>query len=631
MSLPFGVGGCVALRWLCMAWAVFALQVAWSQPVGASQTAAHAHCDVRLIDAWAAKEHVVNQRPDSGWERIAIPDTWKDRWPDWNGTTWYRMDWYLPCPEQHHALSISAIRTAGTVYWGDELLWSDRYTAEPLSRSANVPRWWPLSTQGRAQEQTVWVRVAGSLATPGLGRVDIGPAHAIRDTIENSIFHQRLGYTLTAAMSAAIGCVAFFVWLWRRSESGYLWFGLMQLMWTAYLTLLLKSEPVPGLTTTAQSIAQMLSFLFYTQCFLIFSLRFVGLKLPKLELLVWLAAVGWIFILVLYHVLGVDLPFVWLFRWGSLLVHGSCLLVIGRAIYTRQARHVWLALFWAGILVVASHDIVVAMQVWDYDKTWSAIFSPVTTIFLAGMLGWQLASRMRRVDLFNLELQQRVDEARQELAQALEKQHAQELEHAKLQERVHLAHDLHDGLGGSLVRSLALVEQAAPELQKERVLSMLKVLRDDLRQVIDCGSSRDVMVPETPALWLAPLRHRFMLILDELRLQASWQVDAQWSHAPGALQCMTMSRFLEEAFANVIKHSRAKHLKFACTQPDQHLWRVSLEDDGVGFDVAAVKSAGMGIGMHSMQTRVSRMGGTLTVSSSAAGTLLIAEIALTAP
>ena len=46
--------------------------------------------------------------------------------------------------------------------------------------------------------------------------------------------------------------------------------------------------------------------------------------------------------------------------------------------------------------------------------------------------------------------------ARADLAQALEREHAQALEHTKLQERMQIAHDLHDGLGASLVRGMAL-------------------------------------------------------------------------------------------------------------------------------------------------------------------------------
>lgn len=611
-----------SLLWLCL------LPSVWAQE---KQSTDGRSCTPELLQSWAAKEQQLHQRPSTGWEVVTLPDAWQQRWPDWNGSTWYRTDWRLPCPEQHHGLSISSIRIAGSVYWGDELLWTDRHLTPPFSRSGNVPRWWPISTLGKTEMQTVWVRVVGNTFwTSGLGNVKIGPASTIRDDIAYSNFRQRTGYTLTAAMSAAIGCVAFFVWLWRRSERAYLWFSWMQLMWATYLGLLLLSEPIPGLATHVQSKIHVMSFVLCTQGFWMFSLRFVGLQFRSLENLSWLALLAWTAALIVDGSANHVVDSVWMFRWGGVLIYASCLTVIVRALQTRQPPHLWLALCWFGMLFVSGHDIVVGMDVWRYDQTWSTLFAPVSTLFLAGLLGWQLASHLQRVDRFNIELQKHVDDARNELTQVLAQQHAQELEHAKLQERVHLAHDLHDGLGGSLVRSLALVEQAAPQLHKDRVLSMLKVLRDDLRQVIDVGSSREVVVPATPALWLAPLRHRFMQILDELQLQAQWQVDAQWRQAPSALQAMAMSRFLEEAFANVLKHSRARQLSITCTQPSVTLWRVVLQDDGVGFDVSAVLSAGMGIGMHSMRTRLGRVGGTLTIHSSAQGSTLIADIVVAA-
>lgn len=593
-------------------------------------TPASAHCQPVHLGSWAAQETTPNQRPASGWVSVQLPDSWQQRWPDWQGATWYRTDWQLPCPLQHHALSLSAIRTAGTVYWGDELLWSDRHTDAPAySRSGNTPRWWPLSTDGKTGVQSVWVRVVSHpLSHPGLGRLVLGPANEIRDATEYSALRQRLGYTLTAAMSLAMGCVALCVWLWRRSEQGYAWFGAMQLCWAAYLGLLLSHEPLLGMHSATQTQVHMLFFLLYAQCFMVFSLRFVGLRWRLVEAAGWLALLAAVGIAVVNSSMPSAIHPIWALRWGAGQVQAACVVVIVQALRTRQAAHLWLALCWFGLLLVVVHDTVMALRMWDYDQTWAAFFSPIYTLMLSGMLGWQLAQQMRKADRFNAQLQQHVDAARSELASVLAQQHTQELEHAKLQERVHLSHDLHDGLGGSLVRSMALVEQAAPQLDKDRVLSMLKVLRDDLRQVIDVGSSRNIHVPDSPGAWLAPLRHRFTLILDELGMHAHWHVQAQWQPVPSALQCMTMSRFLEEAFANVLKHSRARSVCIRSSQPHAALWRVEIEDDGVGFDVASVQSAGMGIGMHSMQARLARVGGRLQVSASAAGSLLVADIEL---
>ncbi|MEG2050151.1 MAG: histidine kinase, partial [Comamonas sp.] len=314
--------------------------------------------------------------------------------------------------------------------------------------------------------------------------------------------------------------------------------------------------------------------------------------------------------------------------WGVVVFNGSCLYAIYRALRTRAPQHLLLGAACVAMVVVAVHDIDVALRQWDNDQTWSYFSWPLNLLVLAVLLGWQVASHMRRVDGFNVELTAHVAQARAELAQVLAQQHAKDLQSAKLHERMQLAHDLHDGLGGSLVRSMALVEQAPQQLSNERVMSLLKTLRDDLRQVIDTGSSAGVTVPDTPGQWLAPLRHRFMRILDEVGMQGQWHMPAHWQQRPSALQCLGLIRFLEEAFANVLKHSQARRMQVRCWQPTPDTLALSVEDDGLGFDVPAVLQAGMSVGMRSMQARMVRIGGRLEVQSAPGCTRLTAWVQL---
>ena len=190
-----------------------------------------------------------------------------------------------------------------------------------------------------------------------------------------------------------------------------------------------------------------------------------------------------------------------------------------------------------------------------------------------------------------------------------------------------LTHDLHDGLGGNLVRSIALVEQAQRQQQplaSNRVLSLLKLLRDDLRQMIDHGSSSGATVPPTPTAWMAPLRRRFTRLFDELEIQWQWNMPASWHSPdarPSALQCLHLTRIIEEALSNALKHSRARTICVSCTQPQPDTLLVSIEDDGVGFENPQQEAGdehehGLGIGMRSMAARAERIGGALQVTSS---------------
>ena len=600
----------------------------------AAEAAAAPACAPQLLGSWGAQESIDGQRPVDGWQALKIPHAATQTWGDWSGPVWYRLDWQLHCQpgaaanNAQLALAITGIRLAGTVYWNDALLWSDRSLVEPFSRSWNIPRWWPVSVHNVNAVQTVWVRVVSPQAElTGIGYVKLGPVAAIQEEYDARFWRQRTSYVLTAGLSLTIACVALVVWLWRRSEKLYLWMGLMQLCWTLYLSVVLSLKGWPGISSGTLSLLNLVFFMLYGHCFLIFVLRFHGQRKRWLERAAWTALAVWIVYITVdssrMRLIG-ELSLVW----GVVVFNAGCLYAIYRALRVRAPQNLLLGAACAAMVVVAVHDIEVALRRWDNDLTWSYFIWPLNMLVLAVLLGWRVAQYMRRMEHFNEELTAHVAQARAELAQFLERQHAKDLQSAKLQERVQLAHDLHDGLGGSLVRSMALVEQAPQQLSNERVMSLLKTLRDDLRQVIDSGSSGGAAVPESPVQWLAPLRHRFTQVLDEMNISTHWQVEAQWKQPPSTLQCMGLARFLEEAFTNIIKHSRATEVRVICTMPDANLLELSVQDNGLGFDVDAVLAASMGVGMRSMQLRVRRIGGELQISSRPGQSLLKACVAV---
>jgi hypothetical protein len=69
-------------------------------------------------------------------------------------------------------------------------------------------------------------------------------------------------------------------------------------------------------------------------------------------------------------------------------------------------------------------------------------------------------------------------------------------------------------------------------------------------------------------------------------------------------------RIVQEALNNCSKHAYAKNVRVVVRQEPNHL-RVSIEDDGKGFDASRVR----GLGLVGMNERVSQMGGVLKVES----------------
>ena len=594
-------------------------------------------CAPRIVSVQAAPA-LDGARPLTGWVDVTLPDTWSRRWPAHGDSGWYRIDWERSCTNgEPVALGIDGISVAGEVYNNGDLLWRDAFLVEPLSRSWNVPRWWVLPESGlQPGVNTVWVRAVGPAALgPGLRAVRLGDASTVAAQHYRTQWRQRTLYLINAVLCGMAGALFSVVWTLRRNTpagAAYGWFGLMALTWLAYLTTYLAYTQWPWPDALARSRFSMVALVGYVLSACLFTLRFGGQRLPRTERMLWaLAALGaGTAVFVPDDVAGLWFGRVWQgVMWVFML---NCLQFQWHAWRPRpegrKQLHMLLALCWLAVMALTVTTLIPGVDRWNVARNWAAFSGLLVISLVMLLLGAQLMQRVRSVERFNRALEQGVSEARAQLAQALAREHTRALEHTRLQERIQLAHDLHDGLGGSLIRSMALVEQAPQPLPNERVLSLLKMLRDDLRQVIDQGSSAGAQVPATPVQWAAPLRHRFTRILDEMGVTSLWDMPPHWQGRPSALQCLGLTRLVEEALSNTIKHSRARQVRVQCTQPQGGALCLRIEDDGVGFDVEAVRHAGLSVGMRSMMARAERIGGALEVVSSSAGTKLTVKLAL---
>ena len=122
-------------------------------------------------------------------------------------------------------------------------------------------------------------------------------------------------------------------------------------------------------------------------------------------------------------------------------------------------------------------------------------------------------------------------------------------------------------------------------------------------------------------------------LLDRHREQSGFQVEGELTLPGPAVEEeerldqdleTTVYRMVQEALTNVAKHARAEHVRVAVNAAAGEL-RIQVQDDGVGFDA---DSADGGFGLAGMQERAALAGGTLSLESSARGTLLSACLPL---
>lgn len=599
--------------------------IAMANPSAHDAAISATDCQPMVFPVMAARS-ADGKRPQQGWETVTLPDTWSKRWPGHDGSVWYRIDWQRSCGEV--ALMVDSIVMAGELFINGQRFWQDRHLVEPLSRSWAMARYWQLPEallmpdHNHLEFRVVGVASAGA----GLGVVALDSPEKIHSLYQATRWHARTLPLLNLVVTIFLGCLVLGAWLVWRNQRVFGWYALVAMGWALLSAHILTTDTWPYPDSLAFARGHNLVYLLYSAGFCIFTWSLLQLPVP-----VWLER--GLALLVLLGVAVILLSPGWpgLQRVGNLtalLLFINNLGVIFWALGHRHTEALVVAICLLLVILVGTRDVLVLK-----GSIESRIFLLHYTglIFLVAaaiLLGRRALSSARRVERFNEELQGAMQQARHELNSSLQSEHQLALINLRHEARQQLAHDLHDGLGGQIARSILLVDQAAEPPAKSRVLSLLKLLRDDLRQVIDAGTSETVSAPATPAAWALQLRHRFVSLFDELGIRLHWQLPSAWISQPSALQGLLLARVVEEALTNVLKHSQATEAAVILEQATGASLQLIIEDNGCGFDTQLTRQQGLGVGLISMRARVERLEGQLQLSASGAGTRLVVHLPL---
>jgi signal transduction histidine kinase len=153
------------------------------------------------------------------------------------------------------------------------------------------------------------------------------------------------------------------------------------------------------------------------------------------------------------------------------------------------------------------------------------------------------------------------------------------------------------------------------KIDEREVAQVLKGCIDDLKLAIDSMEP----VEADLLLLLATLRFRLGPRLESTGIALRWEVQdvppLDWLEPKYALHIL---RILQEAFTNIIKHTRATEIRVATRAGGEHIV-VSITDNGEGFSVAdALKNGGKGL--SNQQRRAQFIGAEVGWESSQTGT-----------
>lgn len=582
-------------------------------------------CNPSILSVDVAKtSQDATQYPEQGWLPTTLPDDWKNRWPGYNGGAWYRIRWAcasVPGNSVHPpvALLLTWLSLAGEVYADNELIWRDQHMREPLSRSWNTPQYWLLpvnSTESGNAVHRLWIHVEGVTGQKqGLGPILLGDPTTLHVLWAKKIWSQRTSLLINLIVTATIGSIFLCVWAWRRNQAAALWHALQSYSWTLFGWTVLATEAWPFHSSLGMARASNIAFALFICCFCMFGWRLGNRRQPRVELAVWIHVLA-----VVVTTLIVPDRFLSVVTTWTLVSHMCLLLAVCvqfgiLAALTREAEHVIFGLCLPIFLLAATHDTLAIHNALSDDFSYAPYAGLASTFAMSLILGRRAARNVTRIERFDEEQRAAIDHACAELGMAMKQEHELTMRRYTLQERLQLAQDLHDGIGGQISRSILLAEQEGIDTNSQRMLSMLKRLRDELRQVMDNSRSNMVAAPATPVEWVAPLRHRSVGLFDELGIALEWKTIPVWQIPPTRLQCLALARILEEALTNVMKHSGARRVGVAIEQSADGMLMLGIEDDGRGFDVEAARRAGLGMGMQSMSDRADRIGATFLANS----------------
>src|SRR5580658_1999727 len=210
---------------------------------------------------------------------------------------------------------------------------------------------------------------------------------------------------------------------------------------------------------------------------------------------------------------------------------------------------------------------------------------------------------------------------------------AEHMLHVEEMERRRISRELHDEAGQSLLcirLQIELIEQALPECESES-RSKLREVRDLTERTI--LEMRRLIAALSPAVLeqlglgaaLRQLVNRFQrLHACRVRLQLS-----RMGALPQQLEIIAY-RLVQECFNNIGKHSSANHVNISLASADGML-KLTVEDNGVGFNVQEALAKRESFGLSGMRERVALLGGKFQVDSRTEGTKRGTKISIELP
>jgi signal transduction histidine kinase len=557
----------------------------------------------------------------NGWRKVQLPHVWD--WPQANAKErgWYRIDFELPvvAPEPYAILLMQ-------VSMGANLWLNGKPLTDDVRRTGSTGRNWfhPLLyevPEGLLRQGNNQLTILARATSPGkgfLGKVYVDttarlwPAYEARYFMKATLLHLSVVFLL--AISAPMALLAY----WRRDDDAYFWFAVAGLLFAGTISVMsLAALPMSSLVHDWIWTALLSSFMLVI---MVTVHRLLDIRRSWTRYIIGGAVLGNLVLALiaahdemLFHVLA---DRIWI---PATILSGLYPAWLMMRKYWNEPRSslFWLMISGTLLMVTGARDwLALGWWISPVDGLYTFMISPVLFVTFFVMLLEQFHESRKEAESLNRELNARVIKKQAELERTYEELRRSEEQRLLADERERIQRDMHDGLGGTLVSTLAGLEMEGAK--DSGAAQSLRSALDDLRLMIysldqNSGTLRSAM---------GMLRERIERLGEDAAMEIEWDMQAlptELSLERGAT--LQLMRIVQEAFTNCVKHASAKSFSLsvgALAKNGAAGVQVVMRDTGRGFDPDRIKSAGYGL--SNMRVRAQKIGGQLDFGVAEPGT-----------
>ena len=589
--------------------------------LGAAAPAVDAPVVVR--EAFLALESGPVPPPDDApsWQRVPLLDTWGVERRRVATEGWYRTEVTLAAPPTElWAVYLPRVAVNAAVLVNEQLVGDGGRFDEPMARNWNRPLFFTVPAGLlRAGANTVHVRLAMLDVAPGLlAPFEIGPERQLRPVYEHRYLRQITLAQVATAATLVTALLLGIVYFRRDPDRNYRWFAAGIACWAINSAdSFIRDVPVPTLAWQWFTGVAGASFV---PCFVFAFHRALGIVRPWLER----AIVAVVLTLAVLLLVLPRIEFFTVVVAGAAFTLGLGGYLVALMIGATRQPHSPERRARARLLVIPG---VIGLAFGVHDVWWLVVRQTTPPILLSPFIaplamvasGWiiigHLAAGLTEAETLNRELEQRVEDKGAELERNYARLGELERGRAVAHERERIMRDVHDGMGGQLVSTLAMVESG--HSTQESVAEALRDALDDLRLVIDSLDPADDDLLSV----LGVVRSRFEPRLARHGIRFDWQVeDLPAIPGLGPERVLQAMRIVQEAVTNIVKHAAARTITVRTGLEADSAGAagvfVEVRDDGRGLDGAR----GRGRGLANMERRAQVLGGRIALVSGTWGT-----------